>query len=274
MPTDPTASEVTRDRELQERLGYGMLDVQTESGAGFEDVRRYSYVAEPQLNPKATALRLGPLLGRSFSEKEAVATWTEILQYQRQRADKTGEDLPIERAAREWDARHGPAFRRRWYLVRPESSPRRYITGGHEQGPGIGSRLVARRVPGLRPLLEAGFSLRDVLAAWVIARRVPKDKRHKRYILLVAKLTGWTLTVEEAVRVWDQVLRHQLRLSKWLGHEVSLERATVDYFRRLRLSGLDRSALWETGELLNPDSAEHVEEPEAPSTRSGAIFPS
>ncbi len=68
------ASDVAKDRELLNRLGYGVLDVQTESGdVGFEDVRRYSYLVAPELSPRATARRLRDILGRPFSEEEARA---------------------------------------------------------------------------------------------------------------------------------------------------------------------------------------------------------
>ena len=282
MPTDVRTADVVNDRELLNRLGYGVLDVQSGSGVGFEDVRRYGYVVEPELSPRATARRLQAMLGRSFTEKEARATWDEILDYKLKRLEETGEDVPIEQAAREWDQRYGLAFRRRWYLTRPEAGARQYVPGGHERSPGRVDKVAGRVVPEIEPLLQAGFSVADVLTAAaqkpgstarLVLRRVPKRERGKYYMRLLAKLTGWTLSEEEAERVWGEVLKHKLFLSERLGHDVPIQRAVVDYFKRLRLSGLGRDALWETGQLFAPDSTDHLRDSDAPSTAPQALFP-
>jgi hypothetical protein len=51
-----------------------------------------------------------------------------------------------------------------------------------------------------------------------------------------------------------------------------MERALVDYFKRLRLSGLDRASLWELGQSFAPNSGEFSPEG-APSTISRPLFP-
>lgn len=285
MPTDPKASQVARDRELLDRLGYGVLDIQSESGVGFEDVRRYTYLVEPELSPRATAQHLRQLLGRPFSEREARAAWDEILKYKARKVSETGEDLPIEQAAREWDEQFGFAFRRRWFLTRPEPETRTYIPGARERGPGPVGRVTGLALPELRPLLDAGFTVTDVLfeaakkpvrSARLALIRVPKRDRSKYYVRLVANLTGWTLSPEEAEEVWAEALKHKVYLSEKLGHDVSMERAVVDYFKRVRLSGLDRAALWETGQLFAPNATDHDEfesSDAAPSTKPGGLFP-
>ena len=90
-------------------------------------------------------------------------------------------------------------------------------------------------------------------ARWVL-RRIPRHERDRYYVRLVAGLTGWGLTEEQAERVWAEVLEHKLRLSREQGHDVPVERAAVDYFKRLRLAGLDRGALWELGQAFAPNT--------------------
>lgn len=266
------ASDVAKDRELLNRLGYGVLDVQTESGdVGFEDVRRYSYLVAPELSPRATARRLRDILGRPFSEEEARAAWDEILRYKLKRLRETGENVPIEQAAREWDQKYGFGFRRRWYLTRPEPGEKRYVPGAHERSPGAVARIAGRILPELKPLLEAGFSVSDILtiaarnplqSARLVLRKVPRRERDRHYVQLVADITGWTLPPEQAEKVWEEALRHKLYVKEHLGQDISMERAVVDYVKRLRLSGLDRAALWETGRLF-PTREESPEEEEA-----------
>lgn len=270
MAHNPTASEVTRDQELLHRLGYGVLDVQSESGVGFEDVRRYTYLVEPELSPRATAVRLQRIFRRPFTEPEARAVWDEILKFKVRRLQKTGEDLSIEQAAREWDAKHGFAFRRRWYLTRPEVAEHRYVPTGRERGAGAVEKVTGVILPELRPLLTSGFGVVDVLLHAVkepvrslrlAIRKVPTTQRQQEYVRLVADLTGWKLSPQEAEQVWARVLEHKLFLSQQLGTNVPIERAVVDYFKRLRLSGLDRDALWSAG--IQQEEQSEAEEPAA-----------
>jgi len=282
---DVTASQVADDQELLDRLGYGILDIQSESGVGFEDVRRFTYVVDSARNPRAKAAQLQSLLGRPFTEREARAAWLEIVEYKARKLEDTDEEIPIEDAAREWNERHGFAFRRRWSLSSPEAEARQYIPGARERSPGAVGKVAGRALPELRPLLEAGFSVIDVLAEAVrepfrstrlALRGVRREERSKHYVRLVSNLTGWTLSEEEAERVWAEALKHKVHLSDKLGHEVSMERAVVDYFKRLRLSGLDRAVLWETGSLFAPNTADYYELDEdetAPSTRPNHLFP-
>ncbi len=265
MATDPTATDVALNPQLRERLGYGVLDVPSRSGAGFEDVRRYSYVAERDLDPRSLAMRLRQILGRPFSEKEAQATLNEIEEYRRRHQQENGDELPFERAAKEWDERYGRAFRRRWFLTRPEPGERKYVPGGRERGASTVGKAAGLVLPDLRPLLESGFSVPDVLihaareakpSARLALRRVPKRERHNYYVRLVADLTGWRLSEEEAERVWGECLKHKVYLSERAGHDVPMARAVVDYFKRLRLSGLDRTALWDLGQSFAPGNDE------------------
>lgn len=276
-----TESAAAQDPQLRERLGFGLLDLPSGGGVAFEDVLRFSYASQPELNPKATAIRLTRVLGRSFTEKEARATAQEIERFRRQRAEQAGEELAWEDAVRAWDREHGHAFRRRWFLNRPEPDERRYVPGGRERGPTAVDRAAGLILPELRPLLEAGFGVVDLLfhaareprpSARLVLGRVPKAKRRTYYLRLVADLTGWDLSEEEAERVWEECLKHKARMCERAGHDVPIERAVVDYFKRLRLSGLDRAALWEQGRPFAPSSG--LEEPDgAPSTAPREQFP-
>ncbi len=280
LPTDPTAADLVNNPDLRARLGYGVLDVLSSSGIGFEDVHRYSSVGSGAVTPRAKANRLRRLLGRALTEKEALATWSEITQYQNRQVE-AGRQLSFEDATREWDEKHGFAFRRRWFLTRPEPGERQYVPGGRERGPTPVGRAAGLVLPELRPLLEAGFSVTDVLthaareplpSAKLALRRVPRRERNNYYVRLVADLTGWSLSEEEAERVWEEALKHKADLSDRVGHNVPMDRALVDYFKRLRLSGLDRVSLWELGQSFAPNSGE--EDPkDARSTEAGALFP-
>lgn len=262
MNPQPTAVAVAGDRVLRGRLGYSILDLESGSGMGFEDVRRYSYLASPELSPRATAALLRRLLGRPVTEREARATLAEIRDYGRGRGE-AGADMPLDRAAREWEARRGYAFRRRWSLADPEFGRRLYLPGGREVGPGMLGRLVGSALPGLRPLLGGGFGTVSVLAR--AAREllpytsealggVPAPERSARYhARLVGGLTGWPLSADEAERVGDRVLEHTVRLREREGRDVPVGRATADYFRRLGFAGLGRASLWDDDGATEPD---------------------
>lgn len=280
MPTDPTDTDLVENPELRARLGYGVLDMLTSSGVGFEDIHRYTSMDSEAATPRAKADRLRRLLNRALTEKEALAAWNEISEYQR-RQEEAGHELTFEEATREWDEKYGFAFRRRWFLTRPEPGQRQYVPGGRERGPTPVGRAAGLVLPELRPLLEAGFSVTDVLthaareplpSAKLALHRVPKRERNNYYVRLVADLTGWSLSEEEAERVWEEALKHKAYLSERAGHNVPMDRALVDYFKRLRLSGLDRASLWESGQSFAPNSGE-VEPADARSTVAGALFP-
>ncbi len=263
MNPQPTAADVARDPVLRRRLGHSILDLESRSGVGFEDVRRYSYLASPELSPRATAALLRRLLDRPMSEREARTVLAQIREYGRGRGE-AGEDLPLEQAAREWDELCGYAFRRRWSLTEPELGRRRYLPGGRELGPGMLSRGVALLLPGLRPLLGGGFGAAPVLAraAWETLpytsqalRRVPRRERSARYhARLVGAQTGWGLSRAEAKCVGERVLEHTARLAEREGREVAVGQATADYFKRLGFSGLGRCSLWDEGGDHEPES--------------------
>jgi len=281
LATDPTAAQLAQDSELRRRLGYGVLDVQGVSGVGFEDVLRFSHVREPGLNPRQKASRLRKLLNRTFTEREAYAVWHEIAEYRNRRLADTDEDIAVDQAAREWDAQYGYAFRRRWFLSQPEPGQRRYVPGARERGPTTASKAAGLVIPELKPLLEAGYSVTDLIAqvasdplpsARIAVSKARKKARNKHYVRLIGRLTGWALSAEEAERVWDEASKHRESLSKRQGHDVPMERALVDYFKRLRLSGLDRASLWESGQSFAPNSGEEAPEG-TPSTVSRPLFP-
>lgn len=281
MATDPTTAQVAEDSELRRRLGYGVLDVQGVSGVGYEDVLRFSHVREPGLNPRQMASRLRKVLNRTFTEKEAYAVWHEIDEYRRQLSAETGAEVDLDQAAREWDAQYGYAFRRRWFLSQPEPGNHRIVPGARERGTTTAGKAAGLVIPELKPLLEAGYSVTDVIAqvaseplpsARIAVTRARKKARNKHYVRLIGRLTGWELSEKEAERVWDEAVKHRDSLSKRQGHHVPMERALVDYFKRLRLSGLDRASLWELGQSFAPNSGE-VAPDGAPSTVSRPLFP-
>ncbi len=77
-------------------------------------------------------------------------------------------------------------------------------------------------------------------------------QRTQSYNSLVA-LTGWSLPEEEVESLWLQVHEYKLRMTA-RAKDVSVERAAVDYFKRLRLGSINRTTLWQAGYtfLSNP----------------------
>ena len=268
---DVSASEVYHDRRLLERLGYGILDVAFDTrpgpdgiGVGFEDVRNFSYIATPDEDPKYYRRQLYDILGRYFPNDVSREMWQRLLDYKVERMRDTGENMDIETAAKEWFARYGRDFLHDWAFNKPELPQR--IRGQSEPGRSSFKYITSLVVPNFKELLQAGFSIVDVVRAighelrhgighthgedeedgvgtslrnfprLFVLRAVRPAARERYYVDLVAHLTGNApKTEEEATHLWREILEHKWYMSERAGHDVGVQVAALDYFTRVNL---------------------------------------
>ncbi|MBI2845707.1 MAG: DUF4032 domain-containing protein [Chloroflexi bacterium] len=248
MSPDYQAPDVYKDKELLDRLGYGILDIPYKSGVGFEDVYRFGYLVQPERAPYFYTRLLLRILGIAFERSLAHAMWAEILRHKYFLSQEAQKDVGIESAARDWYETYGKDFERQWYLKKPEI-PQRF-PGVREQGPGLAEKAAGLIIPGLGELVEAGFSILDVFSATkslggegfrLLLGTVPEQEKEKYYVQLVARLAGFELTPEEAERGWGEILEHKWYMSEKAGKDVGIKAAALDYFKRLKLAVGDSS---------------------------------
>ena len=239
MRGDMQASEVYADRQLQERLGYGMLDVAFEThdgsfGVGFEDVVNYAYVEAPDKDPKYYRRRVYDVIGRYYPNTLAKAIWQSILEYRAAESLAQGRAIDIEEAGREWFARDGHEFLRNWVLAQAELPER--VRGEREPGRPQLTWLVSLVTPGVRDVLQAGFRVGDVVLA--VGYEITHTHKCLPYdVDLIAHLTHHAPTnAAEAAFILCDIQTHKWYMSERAGHDVGLRAAALDYFRRLRLA--------------------------------------
>lgn len=172
---DITADEVYKDREMLERLGYGILDVAWgDSGAGFENIRDFSYVISPNQDPKMYRRLVFELLDRYFDNALAKAMWDKFIDHKWVLSEQAGKEIDLATAAKDWFEEHGHAFLKDWTFrqavvperIRYTSEPRKDFTG-----------VVAGFLfPDLRELLDAGFTVTDIALAAVRSKRAAFHK--------------------------------------------------------------------------------------------------
>lgn len=235
------APEIYKDKALLDRLGYGIMDVESSSGGpvGFEDVRNFAYTTDPQQNPHYYRDQLHRVTGRYYPDNLSRLLWQGILEYKLGQEQATGERLCLELAAKQYF--EGPAhkFIREWCFQTDQPLPTR-LNNWPEANITIVSSFVRRFVPGLRPLIEAGFNFGDILRATFRQKAAItplfSNFQSKLFASLLARLTGhpWC-SYHDAERGWLEILENQQRLENRLGKEVSIRQATLDYFQRLNL---------------------------------------
>lgn len=239
------AHEVFEDAQLLRMLGWGILDMERESGGvGFEDVFSYSYLVHPEDDRQAPSRRIMRLLGEYFSSDVARAMWEQILGFKAGREKEDGQPWSLEKAALEWYRRHGRAFLRQQYLSRAEVPER--VPGVPERGAGLLEKAVELAMPEMRSLLEAGFSVVDVVRVFrpylgkavrcFLLRKVAPQERERYYVRMIASLTGYELDEKSAEELWPQILEHKWYMSERAGQDVGLQAAALDFFKRLKLA--------------------------------------
>jgi hypothetical protein len=232
MRGDINAVDLYQDKDFLNRVGYGLMDVAAGStgDVGFEDVRKFSYVAAQEEDPKLYRRRVFELVGRYYPNDLAKALWEKFIEYQIDLHEREGWELSLQEVARRWLEQHGHSFFKDWALARPhllfrmrnQNEPRR---GWVEVGVGV-------LAPQWRELTEAGFKLGAILLAALLEGPY---KRHS-YLRMVARLSGHRIHSEaEAEQRQREIEQLACYLSERAGYEFDLREATIEYYRRLNL---------------------------------------
>ncbi len=274
MPGDITAKEVYEDRELLNRLGYGIFDVQwgSDGSIGSENIKDFSYVVAQDDDPRLYRHRVFQLVGRYYPNRLAKVIWDKFIEHKWVLSERAGREVDLKEAAEDWLANYSHAFLKEWTFKQAEVPERiRYRSEPRKSWFGIMTGVV---FPNLRQLFDAGFSVTDVLFA---AFRGVKPLRHTKtneakngsedgakrtansrdkkkmprgafrvkklktndgffYVKLIAKLTGHEIKNEsEAQKRWSEILEHKWYMSEREGHDVGIQTAALDYYRRLNL---------------------------------------
>lgn len=175
---DITAGEVFEDRQMLERLGYGIFDLAWGSGGGvgFENVRDFSYVVAEDKDPKIYRRRVFEMLGRYYNNDLAKAMWNKFIEHKWVLSERAGHEIDLKTAANDWFEKHGHSFLKDWVFRREEIPDRvRYY---REPSKGVLGIVASYALPSLRDLLNAGFSVTDLAKAAVLSS-VPKGKKRK-----------------------------------------------------------------------------------------------
>lgn len=230
---DINASEVLVQRDLLNRLGYGIFDLEWgTSGYGFENVKNFSYVVEPDIDPKIYRHKVFEMTGHYYEIQLAREMWYEFLRHKLAMSQAAGRDVDLKTAAQDWFNRHSHAFLKDW-AFHQATAPLRFRSRS-EPRKNKSAIVIGGLFPGLRELLDAGFEVRDIIGAAWKARKPYRGGMF--YMRLVAGLTGHLFTTtEEAQRCWQEILEHRQYLEKKAGQAVDLRRAILDYYRRLSL---------------------------------------
>lgn len=169
---DITAGEVYQDRQMLERLGYGIFDVAfTDTGVGFENVKDFSYVVAEDKDPKIYRRKVFEVLGRYYDNDLAKALWNKFIDHKWVLSEQAGHEIDLQTAAQDWFEKYGHAFLKDWTFRRQEVPER--IRNYHEPQKGFVGIVTSYLMPDLRELLDAGFTVLNIATAAVKAKITP-----------------------------------------------------------------------------------------------------
>jgi hypothetical protein len=269
------ASQIYEDRALLERLGYGIMDVESGSGVGFENIRSFTYLASPQQNPRFYRLQLHQLTGHYYPGDLARQLWHKLIEHKWNMSEEAGQDVGLEAATTDFFEKHSHEVIKQWSFNSEDIPPTR-LNNRTEPSLGSLSNFSNKLIPSLSALLEAGFGLTDIVRV-SLRQKLPAPQKpgqpkrlseteaitpkHKKlrlsfrwlpilrlirlapatrdqyYVRLVATLTGYQSANEaQATHYWEQILEHKWYMSEREGQNIGIERAAVDYFQRLNLA--------------------------------------
>jgi hypothetical protein len=256
MPNDPSADEIYTDREMLNRLGYGIFDVRFgHTGVGFENVKDFSYVVRQHQDPKLYRRKVFDLTGKYYRNDLAKEIWDKFVDHKWVLSEQKGREISLEEAAKDWIENLSHTFLKEWTFKQPQVPFR--IRSRREPRKGILGLVTGVVFPNLKELLDAGFTVTDIIWAKVkslqpIAKpRFSQTSQNKAepylvlkraergdfdFIKLVASLTGHKIAnQEEAQKRWREILEHKWYMSEREGHDVGIKEAALDYYRRLNL---------------------------------------
>jgi hypothetical protein len=161
---DITANEVYQDRETLERLGFGIMDVAWgSSGIGSDNIRDFSYIISPNQDPKMYRRLVFEILGRYFENSLAKEMWNKFIDHKWVMSERAGKEIGLETAAQDWFKEYSHDFLKDW-TFRREVIPER-IRNNTEPKKDLSSLVAGYLIPGLRELLDAGFTVTDIIFA-------------------------------------------------------------------------------------------------------------
>ena len=164
MPGDIRASEVFEDREMLNRLGYGIMDVEWGKGEiGSENVRDFSYVVAQDQDPKFYRRMVYDLIGRYFSNDLAKVLWDKFIDHKWVLSERAHREIDLKTAAQDWMQNYSHNFLKEWTFT--HAVPTSRIRGSHEPSRGFMGSVVSQVVPPLGELLDSGFTVINVIAA-------------------------------------------------------------------------------------------------------------
>jgi hypothetical protein len=189
---DINASEIFQDREMLNRLGYGIFDVNWgQNGVGFENIKDFSYVVAQDNDPKLYRRKVFTLVGHYFPNNLARVLWDKFIDHKWVLSERAGDEIDLKQAAEDWLKNYGHAFLKDWTFNQQEI-PERIRSSA--EGQGMLDVVTGLLFPNLRELLNSGFSVTDVARAAIQEAIRPGfwsravKKKNRRHLSLQPKL--------------------------------------------------------------------------------------
>lgn len=158
------AGEVYKDREMLNRLGYGIMDIEWGKGElGSENIRNFSYVVAQDQDPKFYRRLVYDLVGRYFSNDLAKIIWDKFIEHKWVLSERAHRDVGLKVAADDWMKNYSHDFLKEWTFTHPV--PNNRIRGSHEPNRGAIGAVASVVIPPLGDLLDSGFSVINVMGA-------------------------------------------------------------------------------------------------------------
>lgn len=170
---DITAAEVYADREMLNRLGYGIFDVSFGSfgGVGFENVKDFSYVIAQDQDDKLYRQKVYELTGHYYPNRLAKAIWDKFIDHKWVLSERAGHEVDLPTAAQDWMEKYSHDFLKDWTFHQPEVPQRfRYQ---NEPRKGVVGLMAGALIPHWRELLDAGFTITDIARAALVEAALP-----------------------------------------------------------------------------------------------------
>ncbi len=163
MPKDVTAADVYADRELLNRLGYGIFDVQfTKDGSiGSENIHDFTYLVAQDDDPRLYRRKIFELVGRYYPNKSAKQIWDKMVDHKWVLSEQLGHEVDLKTAAEDWIKKYSHDFLKEWTFQQPKVPFR--IRSHHEPRKSWLGVVTGYIFPNLRELLDAGFTVTDII---------------------------------------------------------------------------------------------------------------
>lgn len=179
---DINANEVYNDREMLNRLGYGIMDVNFgQSGVGFENIKDFSYVVAQDEDPKLYRRNVFNLTGHYFPNPLAKALWDKFIDHKWVLSERAGHEISLKEAAEDWFKNYSHQYLKEWTFKQAEIPER--MRNHREPNKGMLGIVTSMMLPNLGGLLNSGFSVVDIAKAAIseVARpgHWPKVQRER-----------------------------------------------------------------------------------------------